>query len=409
MLQNVITVLNTHANCLTNMKNFLIYFITISIFAIACNNNSTMHNTADTTVKTDSSIDTSLIPLPKNFQTTIDGKQTNLYILKNGKMQVSVTNYGARIVSIIVPDKNGNPTDVAVGYDAVEPYTKGGDTYFGAIVGRYGNRIAKGKFTLNSKQYTLATNNGPNSLHGGTKGFSRKVWDAQQISDSSVMLSYISGDGEEGYPGTLNVQVTYTVASNNKLKIDYAATTDKPTVLNLTNHCYFNLNGQGSGTINKHLVMINADKYTPVDSTLIPTGKFESVKATPFDFTKPSTIAAHVNDSTNQQIKFGKGYDHNFVLNTKGDPSVKAAEVIGDASGIVMNVYTTQPGLQFYGGNFMDGSHTIKQNKKDNYRTAFCMETQHYPDSPNQHNFPSTELKPGQQFASTTIYAFSVK
>ncbi len=368
-----------------------------------------MNDTADTTTKTASSSDTSLIPPVKNFQTTIDGKQTSLYIIKNGKMQVTVTNYGARIVSIIVPDENGHPTDVAVGYDAIQHYTQGNDTYFGAVVGRYGNRIAKGKFALDGKEYTLAQNNGPNSLHGGTKGFSRKVWDAQQTSDSSLLLSYISVDGEEGYPGTLNVQVTYTVALNNKLKIDYKASTDKPTVLNLSNHTYFNLNGQGNGTINNHLIMINAGRYTPVDSTLIPVGKLEPVKATPLDFTQPATIAAHVNDSSNQQIKFGKGYDHNFVLNTKGSINTKAAEVTGDASGIIMDVFTTQPSLQFYGGNFMDGSHAIKQNKKDDYRTAFCMETQHYPDSPNQPSFPSTELKPGQTFASTTVYAFSVK
>ncbi len=380
-------------------------FILMVAFA-ACNNSNNMNNVADSS-KMDSSKSTN--SSAKTFKATIDGKQTDLYVLKNGNMQVDITNYGARIVSIIVPDKNGKPTDVAVGFDAVKPYSEGGDTYFGAIVGRYGNRIAKGKFTLDGKQYTLATNNGPNSLHGGTKGFSRKVWDAHQTSNSSLILSYISADGEEGYPGTLNVQVTYTVSSNNKLKIDYAATTDKPTVLNLTNHCYFNLNGQGSGTINNHLVMINADKYTPVDSTLIPTGKLESVKATPLDFTKPTTIAMHVNDSSNQQIKFGHGYDHNYVLNSKGNLNAKAAEVIGDESGIIMDVYTTQPGLQFYGGNFMDGSHTIKQNKKDDHRTAFCMETQHYPDSPNQPNFPSTVLKPDEQFKATTIYAFSVK
>ena len=366
-----------------------------------------MNNNNSDSTQTDST-SAQLIPSAKNFQTTIDGKQTNLYVLKNGNMQVAITNYGARIVSIIVPDKNGNPTDVAVGYDAVQPYTQGGDTYFGAIVGRYGNRIAKGKFKLDGKEYTLATNNGANHLHGGKKGFSREVWDAQQPNDSSVVITYLSKDNEEGYPGNLNVKVTYTVLSNDKLEIKYEATTDKNTVLNLTNHTYFNLNGQGSGTINNHSVMINADKYTPVDSTLIPTGKPEPVKGTPLDFTTAKTIGANVNDSSNQQIKFGHGYDHNFVLNTKGNMNEKAAEVTGDQSGIVMDVYTLQPGLQFYGGNFMDGSHTIKNGKKDDYRTAFCMETQHYPNSPNQPNFPSTELKPGEQYKTTTVYAFSV-
>ncbi len=390
-------------------KNTVAILSFLIIAFTACNNSNQMNNENSDSTKTDSATNTQLVPSAKNFQTTIDGKQTNLYVLKNGNMQVAITNYGARIVSIIVPDKNGNPTDVAVGYDAVQPYAEGGDTYFGAIVGRYGNRIAKGKFKLDGKEYTLATNNGANHLHGGNKGFSREVWDAQQPNDSTLVLNYISKDGEEGYPGNLNAKVTYTVLSNDELKIDYEATTDKNTVLNLTNHTYFNLNGQGSGTINNHSVMINASTYTPVDSTLIPTGKLEPVKGTPLDFTTPTAIGARVNDSSNQQIKFGHGYDHNFVLNTKGNITAKAAEVTGDESGIVMDVYTLQPGLQFYVGNFMDGSHTIKGGRKDDYRTAFCMETQHYPDSPNQPNFPSTELKPGQQYKTSTIYAFSVK
>lgn len=391
------------------MKEKISYGMAIFFCAtmLSCNNSSTTSNNTDTT--NNMTFDSTQIPSAKNFQTTIDGKQTNLYVLKNDNMQVAITNYGARVVSILVPDKNGNLTDVAVGYDAVQPYMQGGDTYFGAIVGRYGNRIAKGKFKLDGKQYTLATNNGPNSLHGGNKGFSREVWDAQQLNDSTLALTYVSKDGEEGYPGNLTAKVTYTVLSNHQLKINYEATTDKPTVLNLTNHTYFNLNGQGSGTILNHSVMIYADKYTPVDSTLIPTGKIEYVKGTPLDFTTPQTIGARVNDTTNQQLKFGHGYDHNFVLNKDDSTITKAAEVIGDASGIVMDVYTDQPGLQFYIGNFMDGSHTLKQGKKDNYRTAFCMETQHYPDSPNQPNFPTTELKPGQTYKTTTVYMFGVK
>jgi aldose 1-epimerase len=235
------------------------------------------------------------------------------------------------------------------------------------------------------------------------------VWDAQRQNDSTLVLSYVSKDGEEGYPGNLTAKVTYTALSNDQIRIDYEAITDKATVINLTNHTYFNLNGEGSGTVNDHSFMINAASFTPVDSTLIPTGKLEPVKGTPFDFIAPKTLSASVDDSSNQQIKFGHGYDHNFVLDTKGDIHTKAAEVVGDQSGIVMDVYTSQPGLQFYGGNFMNGSHTIKGGKSDGRRTAFCMETQHYPDSPNQPNFPSTELKPGQQYNSTTIYAFSVK
>lgn len=392
------------------MNKILANFFVLSTVAFAaCNNSSTdKTNVTDSTANADSS---QLLQAPsaKNFESTIDGKQTILYTLKNDKMQVNITNYGARIVSIIVPDKKGKPVDVVVGYNSVKPYSEGGDTYFGAVVGRYGNRIAKGKFKLDGTEYTLAVNNGVNSLHGGTKGFSRVVWDGQQTSDSSLELTYVSKDGEEGYPGNLTVKVTYTVSAGNQLKISYNATTDKATVLNLTNHSYFNLNGQGSGTINDHMVMINANTYTPVDSTLIPTGKLEPVKGTPFDFTSAKAINAAVNDSTDMQIKFGKGYDHNFVLNTKGNLTAKAAEVVGDQTGIVMDVYTDQPGLQFYGGNFMDGSHNIKSGKKDDYRTAFCMETQHYPDSPNQPNFPSSELKPGEQYKTSTIYAFSVK
>jgi len=383
------------------------FVLILSIVFAACNNTETKNAATSDSTTVDSSA--SQLPSAKNFENLIDGKQTALYILKNGNMQVLVTNYGARVVSIIVPDKNDKPTDVALGYASVQPYAEGGDTYFGAIVGRYGNRIAKGKFKLNGKEYMLATNNGVNSLHGGNKGFSRVVWDAQQTSDSSVTLTYVSKSGEEGYPGNLTSKVTYIVGKNNQLKINYEATTDSATVLNLTNHTYFNLNGQGSGTINDHLVMINASTYTPVDSTLIPTGKIEPVKGTPFDFTIATAIGSRVNDSSNTQIKYGRGYDHNFVLNTKGNINEKAAEVVGDESGIVMDVYTTQPGLQFYGGNFMDGSHTLKGGKKDDHRNAFCMETQHYPDSPNQPNFPSTELKPGEKYSSTTIYSFSVK
>jgi len=378
----------------------------LSLFA--CNNSQqpAQANESDTTATKE----TSLLPDAKAFQQTIDGKQTNLYTLKNKDIQVTITNYGARVVSILVPDKNGKLTDVVVGQDNVQAYTDGGDTYFGAIVGRYGNRIAKGKFKLDGKEYTLATNNGANHLHGGKKGFSRQVWDAQPVGDTSLVLTYVSKDGEEGYPGTLTSKVTYTVTSNNELKIDYNATTDKKTVLNLTNHSYFNLNGQGSGTINNHTLQINADNCTPVDSTLIPLGKIAPVANTPLDFRTATTIGARVNDTSNIQIKYGLGYDHNFVLNpNKGGGLNKAAEAIGDQSGIVMDVYTLEPGVQFYGGNFMTGNHTLKNGKKDDYRTAFCLETQHYPDSPNQPSFPSTTLEPGKEYKTTTVYAFSVK
>jgi aldose 1-epimerase len=347
------------------------------------------------------------LPDPAAFRDTTGSQPTALYILRNGHAQAAVTNYGARLVSLIVPDKYGVPTDVVVGYDSIGPYLHNPDTYFGAIVGRYGNRIAKGHFKLNGKEYTLPTNDGPNSLHGGKKGFDAGIWTGKQLSDRSVQLVYLSTDGEQGYPGNLQVKVTYTLTDSSTLRIDYAATTDKPTVLNITNHSYFNLNGQGSGTINNHLLEINADNYTPVDSTLIPTGKIEPVAGTPFDFRQPTAIGSRINDN-NQQLKYGHGYDHNFVLNKSKDSLGLAAIAQGDKSGIVLTVRTDQPGVQFYGGNFMKGTNTIKGGKKDDYRSAFCLETQHFPDSPNEPSFPTTELKPGQTFRSTTTFSFGV-
>jgi aldose 1-epimerase len=355
---------------------------------------------------------TATVTLPDTsaFKDTVDGQATALYVLTNKSSAIAaITNYGARVVSLLVPDKNGAPTDVALGYDSIGKYLHQPETFFGAIVGRYGNRIAKGKFKLEGKEYTLATNNGANHLHGGKKGFGDVVWTGKQLSGQSVEFSYLSKDGEEGYPGSLQVKVTYTLTDSNELKIDYEATTDKATVLNLTNHTYFNLNGQGSGTINNHLLQINADNYTPVDSTLIPTGKIEPVAGTPFDFRQPTAIGSRI-DADNQQLKFGKGYDHNFVLNPAKNGALKlAATVQGDLSGIFMEVYTLEPGIQFYGGNFMAGANPLKGGKKDDHRTAFCLETQHYPDSPNEPSFPSTELKPGSVYKTTTLYKFSVK
>jgi aldose 1-epimerase len=276
-------------------------------------------------------------------------------------------------------------------------------------VGRYGNRIAKGKFRLGGKEYSLATNNAPNHLHGGKKGFGAVVWDAKKLNDQSLELDYLSKDGEEGYPGNLHAKVVYTLTDSNELRIDYEATTDKATVLNLTNHSYFNLNGQGSGTINNHLLQVNADNCTPVDSTLIPTGKIEPVAGTALDFRQAATIGSRIG-ADNLQLKYGKGYDHNFVLNpNKGAGLNAAATVVGDQSGIQMDVSTMEPGIQFYGGNFMAGGNTIKGGKKDDYRTAFCLETQHYPDSPNEPSFPSTVLEPGKVYKTQTVYTFSVK
>lgn len=344
-----------------------------------------------------------------NFEATIDGKKTGLYILENHNgIKAAITNYGGRLVSLMVPDKNGKMTDVVVGFKSVQEYENSTEPYFGATIGRFGNRIAKGKFTLDGKDYNLFINNGANTLHGGKKGYQAVVWDANKLNDSTLQLSYVSKDMEEGFPGTLNVKVTYSLTADNGFKCDYEATTDKKTVVNLTNHAFFNLNGEGSSPVLNHTVQIYADKYTPVDSGLIPTGKLEPVKGTPFDFTQPATIGARINDSANEQIKNGKGYDHNYVLTgIKVNGMNHAATVAGDQSGIVMDVYTMEPGLQFYSGNFMQSKNSFKGGTKDDFRTAFCMETQHFPDAPNQPNFPSTVLSPGDTYHTSSLYAFS--
>lgn len=343
-----------------------------------------------------------------SFKKEIDGKQTTLYTLKNkNNAEAIFTNYGGRLVSLLVPDKDGKLVDVVVGFKSVNDYEKSTEPYFGATIGRYGNRIAKGKFTLEGKTYSLFTNNGQNTLHGGKKGYQYVVWDATQPSANTLVLHYLSKDGDENFPGNLDVKVSYTLTDDNELKMDYEAKTDKTTIVNLTNHAFFNLNGDGSGEILNHEVQIYADEYTPVDSTLIPTGKIEKVKGTPFDFTKATTIGARINDK-NEQLTFGKGYDHNYVLNkTKAMGMFHAATVKGDKSGIVMDIYTQEPGLQFYSGNFMQGKNTFKTGAKDDFRTAIALETQHFPDSPNQPAFPSTVLKPGQVYKTSSVYKFT--
>lgn len=335
-----------------------------------------------------------------------DGQEINLYTLTNSKgMQVGITNYGARIVSIVVPGRDGQKADVVLGFDDLKGYL-GNDPFFGAIVGRYGNRIAKGKFKLDGVEYRLPINDGPNSLHGGTKGFDKRVWDAREVDRDAVELTYLSKDGEEGYPGNLSVKVVYTLENNNELRIGYTATTDKDTVLNLTNHSYFNLAGAGSGSILDEVMMINASRFTPIDSTMIPTGELRSVEGTPFDFRKPTPIGARIKED-NQQLKFARGYDDNFVLDRKGPGLELAARVYDPKSGRMLEVLTTQPGVQFYTGNFLDGTIHGKEGKAYNYRSAFCLETQHFPDSPNHPQFPSTELKPGQTYHETTVFKFS--
>jgi len=344
----------------------------------------------------------------QSFGKTEDGQQTDLYILtnKNG-MEVAITNYGGTVVTLKVPDRNGKIEDVVLGYDKLEDY-EAGKAYFGATVGRYANRIAHAKFTLDGVTYTLPKNDGDNHLHGV---FNKRVWNPKDVSGSdgqALELTYVSKGGEDGYPGNLSVKVVYTLTGQNELKIDYSATTDKDTVLNLTNHCYFNLAGQGNGDILQQQLMIRADRFTPVDATLIPTGELRSVKGTPFDFTTSTVIGARI-DQDNEQLKLGKGYDHNWVLNNSTAGSLYiAAQAYDPHSGRLLEVSTTEPGLQLYTGNFLDGIHG-KGGKVYNRRYAFCLETQHFPDSPNHPQFPSTVLKPGQHFQSTTVYKFSAK
>ncbi len=345
-----------------------------------------------------------------SFGKTPDGQNVDLYTLTNQNgMQVAITNFGGIVVRIQTVDRQGKTDDVVLGYDSLDGYVN--DTaYFGAVIGRYGNRIALGKFTLDGAMYTLARNNGENSLHGGIKGFNKAVWQAREMAvedGPSVELTYLSKDGEEGYPGNLSVKVLYTLTDRNELKIDYTATTDKKTVLNLTNHSYFNLNPAGSDVL-QHLLMIQADKFTPVDAGLIPTGELRSVAGTPFDFRKPTAIGARI-EQEDEQLKLGKGYDHNFVLNRKGKGMELAARVVEPTTGRVLEVLTDEPGLQFYTGNFLDGSVRGKGGKAYGRRSAFCLETQHFPDSPNHPKFPSTELKPGEKYQTTTIYRFGAQ
>jgi aldose 1-epimerase len=341
------------------------------------------------------------------FGKTSDGTPVELYTLTNASgMHAGIMTYGGTVVSLTAPDKSGKFDDIVLGMENVDGYQHI-TSFFGALIGRYGNRIGHGTFKLEGKTYTLPKNDGDNTLHGGPQGFDKKVWKAN-VNGPALELTYISKDGEMGFPGTLTAKVVYTLTNANELKIDYTATTDKPTVVNLTNHSYFNLAGAASGTNLEHQVMINADRFTPVDAGLIPTGELKPVKGTPFDFTKATAIGARINQD-DQQLKYGKGYDHNWVLNKGNGGMTKAAEVYEPKSGRVMEVFTTEPGLQFYTGNFLDGTVKGKGGVAYPHRAAFCMETQHYPDSPNKPSFPTTELKPGQTYHTTTTYKFSTR
>ena len=347
----------------------------------------------------------------QSFGKTADGTAVDLFTLTNATgAQASVMNYGGIVVSLKMPDRSGKLADIVLGFDSLDGYLQK-EPYFGALIGRYGNRIAKGRFTLDGVEYKLAQNNGENALHGGIRGFDKRVWDAREVQGAGgggVELKYVGKDGEEGYPGNLTATVVYTLTDGNELKIDYTATTDKNTVVNLTNHSYFNLAGQGEGDILQHVVSIYADRFTPVDAGLIPTGELRSVKGTPFDFTAPAAIGARINQD-DQQLKFGGGYDHNWVLRGASGSMKPAAEVFEPGTGRVMKVLTTEPGLQFYTGNFLDGTIRGKQGKIYNRRYALCMETQHFPDSPNKPEFPSTVLKPGMTYHTQTVYKFSAR
>jgi len=341
------------------------------------------------------------------FGTVSEGR-VDLYTMRNSRgMEVRAMNYGGIIVSLRVPDRKGVPADVVLGFDTLDGYLNN-KPYFGAIIGRYGNRIANGKFTLNGLECHLARNNGANSLHGGLRGFDKVFWHGEQAENNQgigTVFTYTSKDGEEGYPGNLKAKVTYTLTDQNELQIEYEATTDKATPVNLTNHSYFNLAGEGNGDILKHELMLNADRFTLVGSTLIPTGELRSVAGTPFDFTKPTAIGARV-DANNEQLAIAHGYDHNFVLTRKGSGLELAGRVHEPQSGRVLELYTTEPGVQFYTGNFLDGTITGKHGHVYNKHAALCLETQHFPDSPNHSNFPSTILKPGQTYHSRTVYKF---
>ncbi|WP_298651095.1 aldose epimerase family protein [uncultured Proteiniphilum sp.] len=341
------------------------------------------------------------------FKKTVDGRQTGLYTLTNRKgSELTVTNYGAKIVSLMVPDKNGTMVDVVLGHNTIDEYLTSEEPYFGAICGRTANRIANGHFTLEGKEYQLAVNNGPNSLHGGIKGFNAVVWEVKNLTGQSIELFYLSADGEEGFPGNLSVTVTYILTDDDALDIRYKAITDKTTILNLTNHSYFNLSGQGDPSVGDHLLMLNADNYLPTDNTAIPYGDAELVKGTPFDFTDPHTIGERIGNDF-QQLHFGKGYDHTYLLNkSTTDEYTYAGYCLSPKTGIKMEMYTNEPGIQLYTGNWMTGNFPGKKGKHYPARSAVCFETQHYPDSVNRPEYPSVVLKPGETFESRTTYRF---
>lgn len=343
------------------------------------------------------------------FSSSIDGRPANLYTLRNDNgMVVYLTNFGARLIGLVVPDKNGNAIDVVMGLPTVADYNTRLGMFFGPIVGPFANRIANGKFELGDKTYQLAANSGPNTLHGGYKGVHFASWEVERLTDTEVEFRYLLPDQHEGFPGNIAMKVIYALGKNNELTISYEATTDKETVINLSNHAYFNLNGEGSGSILNHELQLFAEAFTPVNRSLIPTGDIQAVKDNPpFDFTKLKPIGKGI-DEDNVQLAYGKGYDHNFVLGREKFQYLNhAAKLIGDQSGIIMDLYTNEPGIQFYSGNFMSGKSMLKNGGKDEYRSGLCLEPQHFPDSPNQPSFPSTVLKPDEKYQTKSVYRFS--
>jgi aldose 1-epimerase len=342
----------------------------------------------------------------QNFGKTPDGTPVELYTLAtSGGVTATIMTYGGTVVSLNTPDSGGQSGDIVLGFDSLDGYLGGGNPYFGALIGRYGNRIAKGRFTLNGVEYKLGQNNGENNLHGGPRGFDKVVWQVKDAGDHCLDLGYLSKDGEQGFPGKLDVKVRYTLTDANELRIDYSATTDQDTIVNLTNHSYFNLACEGDNL--DHLLQLNADRFTPVDAGLIPTGELRSVAGTPFDFRQPVEIGARI-DQDDEQLRRGGGYDHNFVLNRSGEGLTLVAKVVDPKTGRIHEVFTTEPGFQFYSGNFI-GNLQGKAGRRYGRRSGFCLETQHYPDSPNQPSFPTTVLKPGQRYQTTTVHKFSAQ
>jgi len=379
------------------MRKALFAAVAASLLLVGCNENPVGK-------LTESGLD------KKNFETEYKGKQTDLYVLTNPTgMEVCITNLGGRIVSILVPDKDGKQKDVVIGFDSIQDYISVEGNNYGALIGRYGNRIGQGTFEIDGVKYDLPKNNFGHTLHGGNNGFHTVVWDAKQIGNNILELTYLSKDGEEGFPGNLTCKVTYILSDDNALHIKYEAETDKPTVVNLTNHSYFNLDGDANVKNSDWILYINADQYTPVDSTFMTTGEILAVEGTDMDFRTPTAIGKRIDNFEFEQLKNGMGYDHNWVLNTGGDISKVAATLESLTTGIVMDVYTSEPGVQFYAGNFMDGKDTGKRGIKNGHRAAVCLETQKYPDTPNKKDWPSATLRPGEKYNTETIFKFSVK